>query len=193
MTEQGTTTRGRSRLRQTGLDMVRSLGLVTLLMLGVLWLVHPRTPDAVREVDWRPVAQSAAEAADYEVLAPAATLRWPATSARVEREGDGTVVWRAGYVTPAGQYAGLLQRGAFPEQAARARQDWIDAETRNGRPEGTVTIGDRQWTRLVGERDPDERRTLLRVDAGTVTMLTGSASWAELEALAAGLRVVPVG
>lgn len=193
MTEQVTATRAPSRLRQTGLDMIRSLGLVSLLMLGVLWLVHPRTPDAVREVDWRPVAQSAAEVAGYEVLAPAASLSWPATSARVEEQADGTLVWRAGYVTPGGRYAGLLQRGAFPEQAARARQEWIDAESRDGRPEGTVTLGGRQWTRLVGERSPDDRRSLLVVDAGTATLVTGSASWDELEALAAGLRTVPAG
>ncbi len=180
----------RSRMRATGMDMVRSLGLVTLGLLVWLWFSHPRTPDEVRSVDWVPVAAAAASGSAYEVLAPPATFPWAATSARVEAQPDGTSVWRVGFLTDEEAYAGLLQRGVFPGQAAQAAEDWVEQETRNGVPEGTVELGGRTWERSVGDPQPDERRSLVSRDGGTVTVVTGSAPWAELERLAAALQPV---
>ena len=182
--------RAPSRGRQLGTDMIRSLGLVAIVLLVWMYFSHPRSSDAIREVQWAPVAQSAATAATYEVLAPPATFPWPATSARVEPQADGTLAWRAGFYTPVEEYAAILQRGQFPDQAATAQQDWIRAETRNGVAGGTVTIGGREWTRMEGEPTPDDRRSLVLVDDGTVTLVTGSAPWAELETLAGTLAPV---
>lgn len=172
------------------MDMVRSLGVVALLLLAWMLFAHPRTPDAVKPVDWWPAAQGAATAAAYPVLAPPESFAWTATSARVEPQPDGTVVWRAGFYTPSQEYAAVLQRGVFPAQAAGTVQQWVDQETRAGTPGGSVTIGGREWTRAEGEPSPDERRSLVARDGGTVTIVTGSASWAELEQLAASLRPV---
>jgi hypothetical protein len=182
--------RAPSRGRQVGLDMVRSLGLVAIALLVWMYFSHPRGTDAIREVEWVPVAQAAAAAAPYEVVAPPATFPWPATSARVEPQADGTVAWRAGFYTPEKEYAAILQRGQFPEQAAKAQQDWIETETRKGVAEGTVTIGGREWTRMPGDPTPDERRSLVLIEDGTATVLTGSAPWAELETLAGSLQPV---
>ncbi len=192
MTEQATV-RAPSRGRQVGMDMVRSLGLVALVLLAILWIGHPRTPDAVRQVPWQAVAERAAGEADFQVLAPPDALTWVATSARVEPQPDGTLVWRVGFLTPSGDYAGLLQRGEFPEQAAQAQQEWWEEETRQGAATGTALLGGREWTRLVGDPTPDDRRSLVISDGGTTTVVTGSAQWAELEQLAAGLRPVPAG
>jgi hypothetical protein len=178
-------------MRATGMDMLRSLGLVTLGLLVWLWFSHPRTPDEIRSVEWYPVAVSAASAAPFEVLAPPAAFPWTATSARVEPQPDGTSVWRVGYVTAGEDYAGLLQRGVFPDQAAGSIGDWVAQETRNGQPEGSVTIGGREWERSVGDPEPDERRSLVTREGGTVTVVTGSAQWPELEQLAASLQPVP--
>ena len=172
------------------MDMVRSLGLVAIGLVVWLYFSHPQTPDAIREVPWAPVAQSAATSAPYEVLAPPATFAWPATSARVEPQPDGTTAWRVGFYTPDEEYAAVLQRGEFPEQAQGARQDWIDEQTRNGVAGETVTISGRDWVRLEGDPTPDERRSLVLVEGGTATVVTGSASWAELETLAATLDQV---
>ncbi len=125
--------RAPSRGRQLGTDMIRSLGLVAIVLLVWMYFSHPRSSDAIREVEWAPVAQSAATAAPYEVLAPPVTFPWPATSARVEPQADGTLAWRAGFYTPVKEYAAILQRGQFPDQAATAQQDWIrggDAQRR---------------------------------------------------------------
>ena len=182
--------RAPSRGRQVGMDMVRSLGLVAIALLVWLYFAHPPTPDVVREVEWAPVAQSAAEVASYEVLAPPVTFPWPATSARIEPEPDGTLAWQAGFYTPEEDYAAIMQRGSFPEQAAQAQQDWVDTQTRNGVPGETVNVGGRDWTRLEGDPVPDDRRSLLLIEGGTVTVVTGSASWLELETLAGALDVV---
>ncbi len=193
MAEQGTHgPRGRasSRGRQAGMDMVRSLGLVALVLVVWMWLVHPRTPEGINEVDWWPVAQSASTAAEFEVVAPPETFGWSATSARVEPQPDGTIAWRVGFYTPEEEYAALLQRGVFPEQAQGAVDDWVAAETRDGAAGEVVTIGGREWVRLEGDPTPDDRRSLVADEAGTVTIVTGSASWSELEELAASLRPV---
>ncbi len=182
--------RAPSRGRQLGTDMIRSLGLVAIVLLIWLYFSHPRSSDAIREVEWAPVAQAAASAAPYEVLAPPVAFPWPATSARVEPQADGTLVWRAGFYTPDEEYAAILQRGEFPAQADKAQEDWIADETRKGVAGGTVTIADREWTRMEGDPTPDERRSLVLVEDGTVTVVTGSATWAELETLAGTLAPV---
>jgi hypothetical protein len=182
--------RAPSRGRQVGMDMVRSLGLVAIALLVWMYFSHPRSTDPIREVQWAPVAQSAAAAAPYEVLAPPVTFAWPATSARVEPQADGTVAWRVGFYTPQEEYAAVLQRGQFPAQASRAQQDWIEAETRKGVAGETVIIGGREWTRMEGDPTPDERRSLVLIEDGTATVVTGSASWTELETLAVTLAPV---
>lgn len=173
------------------MDMIRSLGLVAVVIGIWMWFAHPRTPEElVKAVDWWPVAQAAQESGPYEVLAPPAGFAWSATSARVEPQSDGTLVWRVGFVTPEESYAGLLQRGVFPEQAVGSQDEWVAAETRDGAAGESVTIGDRTWLRLEGVPTPDERRSLVAVDGGRVTVVTGSADWAELEQLAGALRPV---
>jgi hypothetical protein len=173
------------------MDMLRSMGLVALVLGAWMWFSHPRTPEGINEVDWWPVAQAASEAAPYEVVAPPAGFAWPATSARVEPQPDGTVSWRVGFYSQAEDYAALLQRGVFPEQAQGSIDEWIAAETRQGVAGSSVTIGGREWIRMEGDPTPDERRSLVAADDGTVTIVTGSAQWAELEQLAAAVR--PVG
>jgi len=181
---------GRGRGRQAGMDMIRSMGLVALVLGAWMWFSHPRTPEAINQVDWWPVALAASDAAPYPVVAPPEGFAWPATSARVEPQPDGTVVWRVGYYTAAEDYAALLQRGAFPEQAQGSIEEWIAAETREGVAGPTVTIGGREWVRMEGLPTPDERRSLVAVEDGTVTVVTGSAQWAELEQFAAALQPV---
>jgi hypothetical protein len=182
--------RAPSRGGQVGTDMIRSLGLVAIVLLLWMYFSHPRSTDAIREVEWGPVAQSAASAASYEVLAPPVAFPWPATSARLEPQADGTVAWRVGFYTPEEEYAAILQRGPFPEQAVKAQQDWIQAETREGVAGATVTIGGREWTRMEGDPTPDDRRSLVLIEDGTATVVTGSSTWAELETLAGTLAPV---
>ena len=182
--------RAPARSRGVAMDMVRSLGLVSIGLLVWMYFAHPGAVDPIHEVAWAPVAQAAAAAATYEVLAPPAAFPWPATSARVEPAADGTLAWRAGFYTPEEAYAAVLQRGEFPDQAQKAQQDWVEEQTRNGVADGTVTIAGRQWVRMEGDPVPDDRRSLVLIDDGTATVVTGSAAWSELETLAGVLSPV---
>ena len=56
--------------------------------------------------------------------------------------------------------------------------------------DGTVTIAGRQWVRMEGDPVPDDRRSLVLIDDGTATVVTGSAAWSELETLAGVLSPV---
>lgn len=183
--------RAPARRRQLGMDMVRSLGLVAIALLVWLYFAHPQTPDTVRSVQWVPVADSAAATASYDVLAPEDEFSWSATSARIEPQSDGTVAWQAGFLTPEQEYAAIMQRGVFAEQAEQAEQDWVAEQTRNGTGSETVRLAGVDWTRLVGDPVPDDRRSLVSVQNGVVTVVTGSAEWAELETMAGGLEVRP--
>ncbi len=178
-----------ARPRHPGLDMVRSLGLVAVVL--VLWLVvsHPRTP-AREPVPWQAVAASAAASARFEVIAPSTAFTWTATVAWVEGKPDGTFEWRAGFLDHEGAFASLAQRGAFPDQAHQAAADWLRQVTRNGKGDQAVTVADRTWVRMTGDTAPDERRSLVLRDAGTLTVLTGTASWDSLAELAATLHPV---
>lgn len=179
----------RDRSRLVGRDMLLSMGLVALALGVWMFFAHPHAPDGIHTVAWYPTAQSATQSASYDVLAPPTSFAWSATSARVEPQPDGTVVWRVGFYTPDSEYAGLLQRGEFPEQAQGSIDEWLAEETRNGEPAGQpVSLGGREWERLEGDSTPDERRSLVTRDHGTVIVVTGSAQWPELEQLASSLR-----
>lgn len=176
---------------QVGRDMIISLGLVSLALFLWMLFANPRTPQGVRSVDWFAVATGAAESLDYEVLAPSSTFPWTATSARIEEQPDGTAVWRAGFLTGDGKYVALLQRGVFSGNGARVSAKWVADETRSGRSVGEVRINNAPWQRLEGDPVPDDRRSLVLERDGVLTVVTGTASWDDLQKLAGVLRPVP--
>ena len=182
--------RAPARGMQVGRDMLISLGLVGLALLVWMFFAHPRTPDPVKPVDWYPVAVQVAPGAPFPVLAPPESFGWTATSARAKPQSDGTVSWQLGFYTPAQDYAAVQQRGVFPAQAQGSVDEWVAAQTRNGVEQGTMDVNGRTWTRMEGDPTPDEKRSLVSFAEGTVTIVTGSAQWAELEELAAALQPV---
>ena len=170
------------------MDMVRSLGLVAVGLLAWMYFAHPRAVDPVHEVAWAPVAQAAAAAATYEVLAPPAAFPWPAT-ALGGAAADGTLAWRAGFYTPEEAYAAILQRGEFPEQAAQAQRGLGRAGARDGVAAGTVTIAGRKWVRMRATRSPTIAGPW-SIEDGTATVVTGSATWPSWRPLAGGCSPV---
>lgn len=171
--------------------MLISMGVVALALAFWMFFAHPRTPDPVKPVDWYPVATQAAIGNPYPLEAPTSAFPWTATSARLEPQPDGTATWQLGFYTPEKDYAAVQQRGVFPAQAQGSVDEFITAQTRNGVEQGSVEIDGRTWIRMEGDPTPDEKRSLVLVADGTVTIVTGSAQWAELEQLAAALQ--PVG
>ena len=176
------TGRRNARMRQTVGDMVRSMAVVLALVFVIVLLAWRPDPEAVTVVETAPVVTAAARMAEFDVTAPASLpADWRPTSARWEPTADsgGASVLHLGYVTPSGEYA------QFSESTATG-EPYLDEQTAGGVPAGSQLVGDVAWER----RETDDRRSLVRVDAGTVTVVSGSADWDELIALAGSVQPV---
>lgn len=178
-----TAVRPRSRTSRTVADMVRSLVVVGGIVL-VLVLIVPR-PSAVNQppVDVVGIAQGAQTSAAFRLSVPQHLPdEWRATSARLLDGTDHVQTWHAGYQTADAQYAAL-------EQAKNATATWLRANTQDGDPVGTMTVAGQQWTQYLHENRL--QRTLSFVHGDVTTLVTGTASWADLATLATSLQPAP--
>ena len=168
----------KKRGRETAGDMLRSLGVVLVLVVLMWFLAQPPDSDeqALREVD------PAADVASFTADVPAAPVpeglpeAWRATSSTLSAEA-----LRIGYVTPEEQYAEYAASTA-PEQ------EFVDeiAGRRATRLEPREVDG-QQWQQY---RDRDGSLSLVR-SYGSVVVVLGSSrassSLTELEELAGSL------
>jgi hypothetical protein len=173
-------TKGRRRGRETAGDMVRSLLVVLVLVFAVVALtVRPHPGAVVHRFDYSGVLEQARTQAPYDVLAPIGLAdAWRTTSARTGRDGQ-AVTWHLGLVTPRDDYAAVEQSDGNPA-------GFVDTVAAGGQAGGTVRIGGLTWRRIDGG-DPEPRALVLDGQAVT-TVVAGSASWAELVALARSLQ-----
>jgi len=169
------------RVRASAGDMVRSLAVV-LAVIAVILLLNARDErGTVRDLDFAGPLAQARQAASYDVLGPVGLgQEWRATSVRSPRE-DGGLSWHIGFVTPRGDYAGLEQSDGPPAR------EFVDRFAEGSRATGDVRLAGRTWERREGG-EPDPRTLVLRTDTSTV-LVTGTAEWSELEALAGSLAV----
>jgi len=170
----------RQRGRQTVGDMVRSMSLVLVVVAVVVLLTLRDDPtQTIHRVDFTEQLQSAREVAPYDVAAPVGLGdRWKATSARSDNAG-GVVTWHLGLVTPAEHYAAV-------EQSDGPMTAFVDSFVAGATKSGFVTISGARWQRLDGGQ-PEDRALVLR-GKGVTTMVTGGATFGELQTLASALR-----
>ncbi len=172
----------KKRGRETAADMVRSLGLVVLVIIPVWFFAKAPARDeaAIRVVD--PAGPISAFATDVPQAPVPRGLpaRWRATSATYSG-GDRTL--RVGYVTPEEQYA---------EYAASTgpRQEFVETAVGQGaEPAEPVTVDGVEWEQRV---EADGSRSLIS-SYGPVTVVVGTtratASLAELRVLLGSLTV----
>jgi len=176
------TGRPNARLRQTAWDMVRSMAVVLVIVFLIVLLAWRPEPEAVKVVETAPTVALAARAAEHPVTAPAGLPEgWRPTSVRWEptEESRPERVLHIGYVTPADEYA---QVSVAPVVA----EAYLDEQTADGVPTGTQAVGEVTWER----RETDDRRSLVLVDDEVATVVSGSAEWSELVALAGALEPV---
>jgi Protein of unknown function (DUF4245) len=167
------------RGRETVLDMVRSLSVVMLLVVG--WFLfgaqHGSDEQAVRPVD------PAQDIRGFRAVAPGAPLPVtpPAGWVPTVTALDPTSL-RIGYQVPGRAYA-EYHASTAPSAV------FVDDETGHGRLSGTVDVGGTPWQ----EYDDGAGHTSLVRTAGPVTVLVGgvreAASLGELTALAGSLTV----
>ena len=157
------TPKKRKRGRETAADMVRSLGLVILVVIPIWFFAQAPESDeaALREVD--PAQSIAAFAADVPAAPVPGDLPdgWRATSARYD--GD-QVSLRVGWVTPQGQYAEY----AASSQPQEEFIDLIAGEQVEQRE--PVTVDGVTWQQL---QEPDGSRSYTR-SYGSTTVVVGT-------------------
>ena len=177
------TGRRNAHLRKTVGDMVRSMAVVLVIVFLMVLLAWRPEPDAVKVVDVTPAVTMASRQAEFPVTAPSGLPDgWRPTSARWEptAESSSLPVLHLGYVTPADAYAQVSQSTA-------ASPAYVAEQSSDGVQTGTEAVAGQTWERFEG----DIRRSLVRSDGDVVTIVSGTADWDELAALAASLRPVP--
>lgn len=172
--------RGREHRRTSAASMVISLAVVLGIVLVLLLLV-PRVSSVTQPpVDVSAGARVAAERVDFTVSVPVGLPGdWRATSVRTTVAAAQVLTWHAGFQTGGGEYAAV-------EQGRRVPPEWLRAQTRQGRPDGTMVVGGQTWQRVL--RTGKVQNSLVHERSGVTTVVTGTASYQQLALLAASLR-----
>lgn len=177
----------RARLR-TFPYLLRALVPLTLFVVLAVVLAWPRGEGGteVTEIDPAPAIAQAQARAPFDLLVPATTGPgaladgWRATSTRIDAGASDAdpFSFRIGYVTPAGQYAMVLQSNDAPAAVLASVGPTAGA--------ASETIDGQAWARTQTSRRGEI--VLTRTDGPATLLVTGSASLSELSALAASLR-----
>ena len=158
--------------------MVRSLAVV-LALVGVLVLVTCQSQQQeVRTVDVSAVAAQAQRQAPFDLLvwpapddAQATSVRWQAT------EGSGGIpVWHLGYLVNGEDYLQI-------SQSATTDVRFVPEQTAGGKAAGELAIGDARWQRY----EQPNRRSLVGIEAGVTTVVSGTLDWPTLEKAAGSI------
>ncbi|AZM90925.1 DUF4245 domain-containing protein [Streptomyces sp. W1SF4] len=164
--------------KQTVWDMVRSLAVIGVVVAGIyIFIPHDEDADPTRTVDYRVETITARRAAPYPVAAPVGLPeQWRATSVTFERKNANA--WHLGFQDPDKQYVAV-------EQSTDASAKNVAKLTQQAKSTGeTQQVGDRAWERWDGEKYD----ALVRQEQGYVTVVTGTAGFERLGAMAAALE-----
>ncbi|MFE6196482.1 DUF4245 domain-containing protein [Streptomyces sp. NPDC057838] len=170
---------GTNGKQKTARDMILSLGVI-ILVAGVMYLFIPHDdsePD-LKRVDYRVELLTARRAAPYPVAAPEGLpAAWKATSVRYRADDFDT--WHLGFHDPEGEYVAV-------QQSTQRRPVFLDEATQGAREtDRTEKIDGRTWTRWEGGRYD---ALVLEDTKGSTTVVTGTASFAQLTKMAQALE-----
>ena len=165
-------------------NMLRSLLVIGAIM-AVVALMFPQVQPQPPDVDAVATAQQIEGSTGWTLVVPRDLPEgWVATRAQYRRSTDGLMTWHAGFQTPSGDYAAL-------QQTLDATDDWVTTQVNRSPQVGELEVAGRVWTQY--DRTGKVQRSL--VDRGgpgeMTTVVTGTASWDEMEQFAASLGEVP--
>ena len=127
--------------------------------------------------------------APYPAVAPAGLpVSWQPVSSGLAvggANGEGTVTWQLGYMTPDGALASLEETNASPGA-------FVTRMTNDGTALAPTRLSGRTWSRSATPAR-GQRSMYVTSPAGFTLVVTGNATWAELRELAASLRPIPGG
>lgn len=161
------------------LALVASLGVVLFLVVVV---VRPEMEP--RTVDFRQIGADAQNSVDEPLAVPDLPNAWTANRAElVGNPADGVTRWEIGFLTPNGEYIGLVQ-------GVDANDSWLADQVHSARSDGTERIGGLTWS-SYDRRDVDDPGNVeyaLVTTSGTSTIvLGGTATDEEFAVLAAAV------
>ena len=142
----------KKRGRETAGDMLRSLGVVMVLVLGLWFFAQPPDSDeaAIRVVDPTPELNAWTDAVPGAPTLAPLPEGWRPTSARL---GSRPSSINVGHVTPAGEYA---EFAATTDASGEALTELTGEEATRA---GTVQVGGETWERYD---EPDGSTSLVR-------------------------------
>lgn len=161
------------------LALIASLGIVLFLVVVV---VRPEMEP--RTVDYRQIAADAQTDIDTPLAAPDLPEGWTANRAELVADpADGVTRWEIGFLTPEGQYIGLVQ-------GIEANPSWVADQVLSAPAVGTESIGGLTWD-AYDRRDVDDPGNVAYALVTTVDAVTfvlgGTASDREFAVLAAAV------
>ena len=170
--------------RMSAANMLRSLAPLVVICLALAgWMAFQQSEaDTLPEVDPASTLQLAAARAGYPVVAPTGlpegyTVTYARTDAGEAETGD-PVTLEIGHLTPSGEFAGFVV-------SDDARAAAVDDVLSGAQEQGAVELGGQDWTRGTTQRG---ETVLSRTADDTTLLVTGSATDAELETVAAAVR-----
>lgn len=157
---------------------------VCLAAVGLFLLVTPQSrTEHIPRVNYSIDQVNAVRSAPYEIEAPSQVLpNWVPTSSQLSQNAT-TVTWRLGFATGKRMHAMLAQSNEQPLAGFANRMANSDKVTGSRQIDGVT------WEERF--RSDKNQRSLVRVFPDHVVVVTGSADWDELTALAASLVVPP--
>ncbi|KAB8182294.1 DUF4245 domain-containing protein [Microbispora catharanthi] len=157
---------------------------VCLAAVGVFLLITPQSrTEHIPRVEFSIDRANAARTASYEVVAPSQVLpNWVPNSSSLTQK-SGAVTWRLGFATAKRQHAMLAQSDERPSA------DFVNRMANTDKAGGNRQIDGVTWEERF--RQDKNQRTLVRVFPDHAVVVTGTADWDELTALARTLTPQP--
>lgn len=175
--------RAARRANQTALNLVlaliASLGIVLFLVVVVV-----RPDMEPKTVDYAQVGADAQSSLDEPLAVPELPAEWSANRAElIAAPADGVARWEIGFLTPGGEYIGLVQ-------GIDANPSWVADQVRSAPAVGTDRIGGLDW-QTYDRRDVDDpgnvEYALVTTSGASTIVLGGTASDEEFAVLAAAI------
>ncbi len=175
--------RAARRANQTAFNLVlaliASLGIVLFLVVVV---VRPEMKPPT--VDFREIGAAAQSSVEEPLAVPDLPADWTANRAELVADpADGVTRWEIGFLTPAGEYIGLVQ-------GVDANDSWLADQVHSARPDGAERIGGLTWD-SYDRRDVDDpgnvEFALVTTSGASTIVLGGTAADEEFAVLAAAV------
>jgi len=173
-------------------SMVISMAVILAAVLAWVAMVPRFREVSQPAVDVTSVARQVRQETSWAISQPKLPAGWKATNVRFAADADGAKTWHAGYLSPDGNYVSIDQT-----VVTGATDNWLSARTSNGQTEGSLAAAGKTWQKL-SSRDTVQRSLVSKGSesratgaGGLVTVLSGTAPYAQLAQFAEALEPVP--